>query len=259
MRFEYDPNFVEQATFLSAKRDPVQECASHDVLDPLYRMTDVELRRRAFRAAHGDLFRRFGLDGLVPHAVDEFPLLAEHLNCCLVREAERTRAQSVDLYTRKSDSSNEVGEPTLIIALCPESLLDHQQLTPWLRRQLQHVEDMVNERFGYDTRLPAVSPVQQNLIRDRYAVLWDIYVEGRLIRSGKLDDSAIQQLWVSFSKAFRLDGQCPSRTTFERLLETNELTHTQMMFWATNLEVFSEIVEGENHARIQESNCCAVC
>jgi hypothetical protein len=144
------------------------------------------------------------------------------------------------------------------MALCPESLLDQERLTPWLRRQLQHVEDMVDERFAYETQFPAVSPVQRNLIRDRYAALWDIYVEGRLIRSGKLSDSAVPELWGSFSRAFTRDGRGPSRIPFERLLGSRDLTHARLLEWATDSGTLLENAAGEQDVRNQESSVCAV-
>lgn len=259
MRFDYDPNFIEQATFLIAKRDPEQECVLHEHLDPLYRISDAELRQRAFREAYGALFRHFGLDQFIPRLVGEFPLVTRRLTRCIVREAERNRAQSVDLYTQKSDKPEGDEDRTLIMALCPESLVDQERMTPWLRRQLQHVEDTVDEGFAYETRLPDVSSVQQNLIRDRYAVLWDIYVEGRLIRSKKLSDPAAGELWRSFAKAFARGKRVPSRITFERLYGSDDLTHAQMLRWATDPGTLLEEGEGEKDVRKREAPSCAGC
>jgi hypothetical protein len=233
MKFEYDPQLVEQATFLAARSDPEKECAMHELLDPLYKIGDAESRQRAFREAYGKLFRRFGLDQLVPALAGAFPLLSGRLGRCLVREAERRRAQSADLYRDQSAGRTKEGEQVLIIAVCPECLVDQDRLRPWLYRQLRHIEDMVDERFGYECELPAGPAVRQNLIRDRYALLWDIFVEGRLIRSGRINGDGVGALKRLFDKAFARDGQLPSRIIFERLVDHAGLTHAQLMAWAT--------------------------
>ncbi|MEK6799926.1 MAG: hypothetical protein AABZ12_13245 [Planctomycetota bacterium] len=256
MRFEYDPHLVEQATFLVAQRNPERECVLHEVLDPLYRINDPETRQRAFRDAYAALFQRFGLDHLVPSYIREFPLAATQLNHCIVREAERSRAQSVDLYTKQSDDPEGGGERVLILALCPESLLAPQRLTPWMYRQLQHVEDMVDQRFAYERKLPSASVVKQNLIRDRYAVLWDVYVEGRLNRSGKLPDEAVG-LWRSFSKAFARNGISPPRIAFDSLWDADGLTHAQLMAWATDPAALLKDGEQGDHQRTEDALACA--
>lgn len=232
MKFEYDPRLVEQATFLAARRVPERECAMHERLDPLYRIADAESRQRAFREAYSELFRRLGLDRIVPAFVLEFPLLSGRIGRCIVREADRRRAQSVDLYRDTSGDGANGDERVLIIALCPECLVDQDRLRPWLYRQLRHIEDMVDERFEYERELPGTSTAQRNLVRDRYALLWDIFVEGRLIRSGILTRDGTVGLQASFDSVFSQGSASPSRLGFEWLLDQDGLTHAQLMSWA---------------------------
>jgi hypothetical protein len=99
----------------------------------------------------------------------------------------------------------------LIIALCPECLVDRDRLRPWLYRQLRHIEDMVDGRFGYECALPVAPAVQQNLIRDRYALLWDVFVEGRLIRAGSIERDGVGALGQSFDRIFARSGALPPR------------------------------------------------
>lgn len=255
MRFEYGPQLVEQATFLASRSDPERECAMHELLDPLFRIDDTESRQRAFRDAYGVLFRRFGLDEIVPAQARAFPLLRTRLGRCIVREAERRRAQSADLYRDKSKEGTNDGERVLIIALCPECLVDQDRLCPWLLRQLRHIEDMVDERFGYECELPGASAVQQNLIRDRYGLLWDIFVECRLLRSGRISGDGVGALRRSFEKAFTRDGQSPSRVDFDRLLKRDDLTHAQLMSWAAEPYLLPKEEKGGNRGEKAIVDC----
>ncbi len=233
IRFEYDPQLVEQATFLAARQDAEKECTLHETLDRLYCIDDGELRQRLFREWNGGLFRRFGLDQVVPSYVRGFPLINGGLERCVVREADRARAQSVDLYREKSGGETALGHRVMIVALCPDAFLEPGRLGPWLYRQLQHIEDMLEERFAYEPNLPDLAAPRQNAVRDRYAAIWDVYVEGRLIRSGKLQEDNVQRLWPVFCKAFPSDAVSTVRGMFEKVLAADVLTHPQILAWAT--------------------------
>ncbi len=233
MRFDYDPKLVEQATFLAARRDPEKECALHEAIDGIYKVADMELRRRTFRRTYGELFRRFGLERTVSALVSEFTLVSEKLARCVVREAERAQAQCVDLYRDKNMGGEGLGDQVLIMAVCPDALLDSTRLAPWLYRQLQHVEDMLDERFAYDPNLPPAPVMQQNIIRDRYAALWEILIEGKLRRAGKVAAHPMERLWTVFAGAFPGNGSSASRRVFDTLLTVSDYTHPQLLAWAT--------------------------
>lgn len=244
MTFEYDPRFVEQATFFAVRNDPERECIIHEVLDPLYQIHDSELRQREFRQVYGDLFRRFGLERIVPSYTQSFPLLTERLGRCIVREADRRKSQSADLYREKSSGSTADGELVLIIALCPDCLMDADRLGPWMYRQLRHIEDMVDERFAYECELPPAPAIQRNLMRDRYAMLWDIFVEGRLIRSETIGHDGVGALKAPFDKVFARNGAKPAATIFETLMNVNDLTHPTLVRWAKEPErLFADLLD----------------
>jgi hypothetical protein len=255
MQLQYDPGLVEQATFLATRSDSAQARAMHALLDPLYRIADGELRQRAFQEGHAVLFRRFGLDQIIPAYLREFPLLSAKVGRGIVREAERRRAQSADLYRPNSAGGTGAVEPVLIIALCPEFLVDQELLRPWMYRQLQHVADMVDERFAYQRELPAGSAVQQNLIRDRYALLWDMFVEGRLIRAGAITGDGVYRLRVAFEKAFVREGQGRARIAFDALLSRDDLTHSALMSWATQPELICAERAGIGGEHERDATC----
>ena len=92
---------------------------------------------------------------------------------------------------------------------------------------------MVDPAFGYSGDDISGAPHQQKLIRDRYRVLWDVHVEGRLVRQGLVDDEMGPRLWNAFARAFIYRGRGPSRREFERILGADRLTHRQLLEWAS--------------------------
>jgi hypothetical protein len=60
------------------------------------------------------------------------------------------------------------------------------QVRVLLRHELMHVADMLDPAFGYERSLPTSDdgPSADNIVRDRYRVLWDVTIDGRLARAG---------------------------------------------------------------------------
>jgi hypothetical protein len=115
---------------------------------------------------------------------------------------------------------------------------------------------MLDGRFAYDPNLPVLPAVQQNIIRDRYAALWDVFVEGRLIRSGRLRNDDVNRVWGAFAKAFARNKDAAPRRVFEKLLGASELTHAQLLRWATQPDcLLGKGDGGENVASEKEFAC----
>jgi hypothetical protein len=234
MRIEYDPNLVEQTVFLAARRDARLECDLHQAVDPFYKMADEEGRSRAFREVTGEFFRRLHLDRIVPSFVAERPLIGQHIRACVVFEAAHGKAQSADVFVKQESAGGQQTQRTLVIRVCPESLLDVARLAPWLRRELLHAADIVDPAFGYSVNDIAGQPHEQRLVLDRYRVLWDVYVEGRLVREGRSEAAMAPRLWGGFARAFTYREHKPSREAFEMFLPTSRLTHRQLLEWASD-------------------------
>jgi len=67
---------------------------------------------------------------------------------------------------------------------------------------------------------------------DRYRVLWEIYVQGRLSRDGKLGKGESTRLLNVFKHVFARQGYTPSKDVFDAIFNDNDLTHSQLLCWA---------------------------
>jgi hypothetical protein len=94
--------------------------------------------------------------------------------------------------------------PSIVLRLRPQSLLDPEGLRTLLRRELLHVADMLDPAFGYLKELPSVEtdPAMVNLLRERYRILWDASIDGRLCREGRLGVPARAARLLEFARAF---------------------------------------------------------
>jgi len=247
MQFEYHPDFVEQAVFLASRLDAERECELHAFVDRLYAIPDAELKDRAFREAIAERFTQWRLGAALAGAIDEWKAPAGRITRCVVIPASRRSNQYVDLLLKPTTESETLH--TLLLQVRPQSLFEPAVLRSWLHRELQHVSDMLDEDFGYDPSDLDGAVWERNVQRDRYSVLWRIYVAGRLKREGRCDDRELATLRTAFRRAFTHHGVAPSGEEFDGLLVRERLTHAQLLEWAKRPE---SLLENEYPAHVDE-------
>jgi hypothetical protein len=98
-----------------------------------------------------------------------------------------------------------------------------------LRHELVHVRDMVDPRFGDDPSLPSVDggPMRVKLALQRYRVLWDTVIDGRLFGSGRAGPRAREVRRAEFAAAFGTLGK--SDQEFERWFGMTAPTHRGLL------------------------------
>ncbi len=263
MRIEYDPKLIEESVFLACAGDPAAQRNLHQETDPLYAVEDAQIREERFEQVFADWFRRLKLDRVVEEMIAECPLISPRVHRCIVRSASGKKGQSAELFVRGQPSQDGPCERTLLIQLRPQSLAQPQQLVPMLRRELLHVSDLLDERFGYvPESLEGASPTQ-NLIRDRYRILWDVYVEGRLAGEGKVPEDDARYLQRLFKRAFGPRGEgeekpsllSPTRRAFDTVLGLSALTHSQLLQWAKDPELLLGPGDDDGAGPLQAKPC----
>src|SRR5262249_761232 len=143
-------------------------------------------------------FREWGLDRSLTEPLAEFPLVPAALENLAFRKSQNRRDDGAELYV------NEAGERTGVVAMQPDRLVRGADLLPFLRHELAHLHDMVDPKFGYCPELPHLGPSlgSQHLARERYRLLWDVNIDGRLTRKGHQTISSRDQRWLEFVSAF---------------------------------------------------------
>ncbi len=230
---QYEQSLVETAVFLAVRPDEQMECELHRVIDPLYEIPDEELRQREFVPVFRKFFTKLGFDRFVAGLLAERALIGELVDRCVVREAARRKAESAELLVQASKSGGARVGRTLVIQVCPQSFLETERPVALMRRELLHVADMLDERFGYVREAFSGQPSRQNLQRDRYRVLWDTYVEGRLEREGRGMDGEKQRLLRAFGRVFANGNAGDGGSVFARVYDAPMLTHRNFMDWAS--------------------------
>lgn len=232
LTIEYEQSLVETAVFLAVRDDEGLECELHQAIDRIYEIADEEIRQLEFVPVYRGFFVRLELDRLIDGLLAERPLIGETMDRCVVREAAKRKAESAELLVRNESGDDGSVDRTLVIQICPQSFLDTDGFTTLMRRELLHVADMLDEGFGYLRDTFPGEPSRQNLQRDRYRVLWDIYVEGRLERERFGAQKVQDQLKGAFGRVFANGAAGTHSGVFARVFEAPSLTHRNFMDWA---------------------------
>ena len=248
---KYEQSLVETAVFLAVRSDERLECELHQATDRIYEIPDEELRQREFVPVFRDFFTKLGFDGLITGLLAERALIHELVDRCVVREAARSRAQSAELHVQSAAGGEERGGRTLVFQLCPQSFLETERCITLMRRELLHVADMLDERFAYLRETFSGEPSRQNLQRDRYRVLWDVYVEGRLERERFGVKKQKERLEKAFGRVFANGTAGVDRGVFSRVFDAASLTHRNLMDWAREPRL---LFDSSPHASQVEAN-----
>lgn len=225
---EYEQSLIETAVFLAVRKDMKLECAFHLTIDPLYEIPDEELRQREFTPVFRDYFTKLKLDQVMGGLITERPLISQHVDRCIVREAARAKDESAELFVRESDDGENTHR-TLVVQVCPQSLIEPERIDLQMRRELLHVSDMLDEKFGYEPEAFDGPLSMQNLQRDRYRVLWDTYVEGRLHRRGFGTQKDKLHMQRAFDRVFTNDDIRFDAVTFCNIFDATNLQHNSLM------------------------------
>ena len=230
MQLRYDEDFIEAAVFLctSGRRKSVpslQISRFQREREKLYAILDPDERNTAFFKLHLDWFREWGLEKLLTDLLKEFPLLPEKLSVLAVRKTRNKNDDGAELYV------NETGQRSAILALRPESFERDAALRDYVRHEFTHLSDMLDPTFGYAPTLdlPGLNGAQQRLARERYRLLWDITIDGRLTTAGHTPMAAREQHAAAFSRGYSFWPTDRQVETFESLWHNAVPRHAEFL------------------------------
>jgi hypothetical protein len=224
---DYERALVEAAVLAWLSGRPEEEGAFRAERDCVYEIPDPEAREAAFAALHGAWFERLGLDRALQKALAERPEIAGRCARCIVARVVAARDESADLLVAPP------ALPTLLVRVRAATLCVPERWERLLRHELLHVADMLDPTFDYAPRLPPspVGPAHDRRLAERYRVLWDAFVDGRLARAGQAPAEAREERLSDFARAFpELGDRVPA--AFEAFFDAERCTHAGLVAFA---------------------------
>jgi hypothetical protein len=234
MHIEFDPLLTEEVVLREINRratrgDPGVFEEYHRRIDPLYELPNREKLRR-IREINDEFFAELGFSDIIPQVLDEFPVILKKVRTVYVGRA--MQEDEADLAVNESLGAESPHPETLLLKLNTESFSDTERLRRVVRHELMHVQDMLDEDFGYEPVLLSLPFLERALVTRRYRVIWDIYIDARLLREGRETISNKEERRREF-EALYLKIPLPERTqVFEGLWSLENLRHAEMLEFA---------------------------
>ncbi|NIR71934.1 hypothetical protein GWO43_05880 [candidate division KSB1 bacterium] len=200
---EYQPRLVEEVV-LRVIVGHAEEPAYRQERDALYSIQDQEEREEAFQVLNAKWYERLGLSEPLQQVLETWPILKSRTHTCVLVKARSKKDVGAELYVAATNGHVDRESRSLVIQVTPELLAQSEPLLTFLRRELLHIVDMLDPEFGYQPTLPIseMGPTHQRFLQERYRVLWDIIVDGRLLRRGWLPASIRDQHRKRFLNTF---------------------------------------------------------
>ncbi len=201
--------------------------------DRIYEADGEEERDRRFRLICRRQFEELGLGEPFAKALDEYPALVGAVAACRVAPAGSRKEEGADLLVRAGSRPDDPESRCIAVRLRPGCFREPAALLAFLRRELFHIADMVDLAFAYDRNLPQVAggPMPLQLVLNRYRVLWDTTIDGRLHRLGRAPASIREDRRRDFAATFGFLGEECERE-FPRWFETSSPTHAALLSYA---------------------------
>lgn len=231
MQLRYDEDFVEAAVFLCAggrrKGVPASQIACfHRARERLYAIPDPDQRSNAFFELHLATFRQWGLEQPLAEGLSGVPLVRERLDTLAVRKSTGGRNdEGAELYV------NETGQRTGLLAIRLERMIDPVQLRDFIRHEFTHLHDILDPAFGYSPALvlPGLNAAQKRLALERYRLLWDVTIDGRMARDGYRPTQTRDQHAAAFARGYSFWPERRQAEVFEGLWQGVRPHHSDLV------------------------------
>ncbi|OGW90583.1 MAG: hypothetical protein A3D28_00840 [Omnitrophica bacterium RIFCSPHIGHO2_02_FULL_63_14] len=182
VEIQFDLALVEEAVFLELKRreasgDRRLAETFHAQRSRLYDATGAADEREArFRQLAERCFYELGFSELVTKRFKECPLVAAQVQMATVQRVWSRKEERVELYVRPT---------TLLLGLQAARYLNRDELVAFLRYELMHISDMLDPSFAYEPHpeFGGECETEDDLTRERFRLLWNVWVAGRMRRN----------------------------------------------------------------------------
>ncbi len=181
--FEFDPSLIEEAVFLWIHKQEQSVDSQYLRLFQLKRekiyesQLNQDLKDRAFKDLYRDFFHELKLHKIFEEVLLQFQLLAEPHILTFFKRVYGKKETGAQLYVKEKLK-------TVIVGLQAHLLLKPLKLKAFLFHEIMHISDMLQPAFCYSPRsfLGGLNEIEDNLIRDRFRILWDLSIESRIRR-----------------------------------------------------------------------------
>ena len=251
----YDPRLIEEAVFLALRNHPDGR-QYQEGRERVYETGDARERDRVFGELNKEWLVRLGLNKAVEQSLAEQPEISSRASSCFVGRVAQTKEEGAELFVAPDEQLDATACRIVSILLRPESMLQPETLLTFLRHELFHIADMLDPAFAYEPALPKAEggPTYDTLITNRYRALWDVTINGRMMRRGWLPATAREQQLGDFLNAFPMFEE-NHEESFSPFFDSEQPKHAELVAFAFDPRAAS----GRRIRKSAPGNHCPLC
>lgn len=244
MKVVFEPALAAEITEMASRGNADRQAEYRASQDQVY-LEPPERRKDGFYGLDCQVLARWGLAGPVNSVTGEFSALGGKTSEVLVARVASAGEEGADL----SWDGQRIG-----VKVKAHRFLDGQGLSVFLRHELMHVQDMLDEKFGYRLERLDLTPAQDAKFRERYGLLWDISIESRLAGAGK-QGTANRDEWAKrFQETFTDLPDEVRPVVFQRLWDRPQCSHLDILEKALDPAKFVGW-DGKPEVRVPGAKC----
>src|SRR3989338_4053529 len=200
LQINFDLTFIEEAVFLlmRAKQEDKLFRDFCNEKEGIYQQ-DIsnEERDKAFKVLYEKYFCGLGLEDFFKNICKDFPHLYKPEIRIVVKRVWDKKHEEAELYVQPH-------QKTVYLGILVRRILDLAFLESFLRHELMRISDMLSFDFQYSPHpvLGGKNEIEDNLIRERFRLLWDLYIDARLRVEGFKTIKSYEEQKEEFERKF---------------------------------------------------------
>lgn len=230
LQINFDPTFIEEAVFL-LMRDGQGDNLFRDFCkekEEIYQKdTAGDERDKAFKLFYGKYFCNLGLEDFFKNICEDFPHIYKPEVRVVVKRVWNRKHEEAELYVQPQ-------QKTVYLGILVRRILDLAFLESFLRHELMRISDMLSFDFQYSPHpvLGGKNEIEDNLIRERFRLLWDLYIDARLRGKGFKTIKSYEEQKKEFARIFFFLTQLEREKILSKIQGCESLMQIDLLSWA---------------------------
>lgn len=238
----FDPAFVEEAVFLLMRTQPGDSLYRDfcDEKEKIYQKTvPADEREGAFKLLYGKYFRALGLEDFFKNICRDFSHLHTTEIRVVVKRVWHKKHEETELYVQPR-------QKTVYLGILVRRILDLAFLESFLRHELTRISDMLSLDFQYSPHpvLGGKNGIEDNLIRERFRLLWDLYIDARLRGKGVKTIKSYEEQKDEFVRRFFFLAPLEREQMLSKIQGCESLMQIDLLSWAGDPRSVKVLGEG---------------
>lgn len=227
---DFDSTFIEEAVFLLMRSKQAEELYRDfcNEKEGIYQKTiSTNERDNAFKLLYGKYFLSLSLEDFFNNICKDFPYLYKPEIRGVVKRVWNKKHEEAELYVQPH-------QKTVYLGILVRRILDLAFLESFLRHELMRISDMLSFDFQYlpHPMLGGKNEIEDNLIRERFRLLWDFYIDARLRGKGFETIKSFEEQKEEFERKFFFLALLEREQILYKIQDCESLVQIDLLSWA---------------------------